>query len=135
MRTHYTNWLADWQCLPKRGDRKMILVRRIWFSLGVFLLISMSTTALGQGDTLPKRNTFTFPTQIEPLARGLEEAGFNIVYGPNSVPAPQRISEEAKQVWASLPQIPFGLPDLEKRWLHGHRPPSGRGLAERRIRH
>ena len=28
-----------------------------------------------------KRETFTFPPELKPLAKGLEDAGINIVYG------------------------------------------------------
>ena len=62
----------------------------------------------------PKRETFTLPPELEPLAKVMEEAGINIVYGPNSVPPPEGISEEAKKAWANLPQVPLQAADPEK---------------------
>jgi len=62
----------------------------------------------------PKRETFTLPPELEPLAKVMEEAGINIVYGPNSVPPPEGISEEAKKAWANLPQVPLPADDPEK---------------------
>ena len=61
-----------------------------------------------------KRETFTFPPELKPLAKGLEDAGINIVYGPNPIPAPEVISEEAKAVWEKLPQLPLQAADPEK---------------------
>jgi acetyl esterase/lipase len=51
---------------------------------------------------------------MKPLAKGLEEAGINIIYGPNSVPPPDGISEAAKKVWSNLPQVPLPVNDLKK---------------------
>jgi acetyl esterase/lipase len=51
---------------------------------------------------------------MEGLAKRLEEAGINIVYGPNSVPASEGISEAAKAVWPTLPQMPLQASDLNK---------------------
>jgi acetyl esterase/lipase len=51
---------------------------------------------------------------MKPLAKGLEEAGINIIYGPNSVPAPKGISAAARKVWPNLPQVPLQAHDLEK---------------------
>ncbi len=92
----------------------MIVIARTCIVLGLLIVIGTFVTARGQDDTLPKRTTFTFPPQMEALAKGLEEAGVHIVYGPNSVPAPEGISEAAKQVWSSLPQVPFAISDPEK---------------------
>ncbi len=60
------------------------------------------------------RETYTFPPEMEPLAKGLEEVGFDIVYGPNSIQPPQGISEEAKLAWVKLPQLPLPANDPEK---------------------
>jgi acetyl esterase/lipase len=65
-------------------------------------------------EMLPKRETFTLPPELEPLAKVMEEAGINIVYGPNSVPTPEGLSEEAKKAWANLPQVPLLADDSEK---------------------
>ena len=65
-------------------------------------------------EMIPKRETFTLPPELEPLAKVMEEAGINIVYGPNSVPPPEGISKEAKAMWASLPQVPLQADDPEK---------------------
>jgi acetyl esterase/lipase len=51
---------------------------------------------------------------MKPLAKGLEEAGVKIIYGPNSVLPPEGISEAAKKVWPNLPQVPLQAHDLEK---------------------
>jgi acetyl esterase/lipase len=77
-------------------------------------MIGLLATSMASAQDLPKRETFTFPTQLEQLTKGLQEAGINIVYGPNSVPAPEGISEEAKKAWANLPQVPIPADDPEK---------------------
>ena len=78
----------------------------------IFLITS--TVVHSQNETPPKRTTFTFPTLLEGILVGLDEADLNIVYGPNSVPPPDGISEEAKKAWANLPQVPLLADDLEK---------------------
>jgi len=92
----------------------MIVIARTCIVLGLLIVIGTFVTARGQDETLPERTTFTLPPQVEGLAKGLEEAGFHIVYGPNSVPAPEGISEEAKKAWVNLPQMPFATSNLEK---------------------
>jgi len=85
----------------------MGVIGRTCIVLGLLIAIGTFVTVLGQDETLPARTTFTFPPQMEGLGKGLEEAGFNIVYGPNSVPAPDGISDEAKAAWVNLPQLPL----------------------------
>jgi len=85
----------------------MGMIGRTCIFPGLLIVIGTFVTARGQDDTLPKRTTFTFPPQMEGLAKGLEEAGVQIIYGPNSVPAPEGISEAAKKVWVNLPQLPY----------------------------
>jgi acetyl esterase/lipase len=96
-----------------RGKEVIVIARSC---IVLVLLASMGTfvTARGQDGTLPERTTFTFPPQLEGFAKGLEEAGVHIVYGPNSIPAPEGISEAAKGVWANLPQLPLPADDPEK---------------------
>lgn len=65
-------------------------------------------------DGPPRRKSYTFPRQAEPLAKGLQEAGIAIVYGPNSVPAPPGISDAARQAWANQPQLPLPADDPAK---------------------
>ena len=89
---------------------KLALIGSLFVGLAV---VAMSATTQAQAETLPKRETFTFPAQLKGLTKGLVEAGINVVYGPNSVPPPQGISEEAKQAWAKLPQVPLQADDLE----------------------
>ena len=92
----------------------MIGIGKKCILLGLLLVLATSVATQGQDETLPKRKTFTFPPQLKGLVKGLEEAGINIVYGPNSVPPPPGISEEAKKAWANLPQVPLLADDLEK---------------------
>ncbi len=92
----------------------MVLIRSASILLGLLLVIATSTSAEGQDETLPKRETFTLPPQMQEPAKVLEDAGINIVYGPNSVPPSEGISEAAKQMWASLPQVPLQADDLDK---------------------
>ncbi len=92
----------------------MVVNRTTWILLGLLLVMATLTTAQGQDETLPERTTFTFPPQMEGLAKGLEEVGINIVYGSNSVPAPEGISEAAKKVWVNLPQLPLPADDPQK---------------------
>jgi acetyl esterase/lipase len=77
-------------------------------------MIGLIAASTASAQDLPNRETYTFPPEFEPLAKVMEEAGFNIVYGPNSVPAPEGISEEAKKAWANLPQVPIPADDPEK---------------------
>ncbi len=92
----------------------MMVIRTTWILLGLLLVMATLTTAQGQDETLPKRETFTLPAQMKGLAKGLEEAGIKIICGANSVPAPEGISEAAKAVWPSLPQLPLQAYDLNK---------------------
>ncbi len=71
-------------------------IGKTWISLG--LLFVISTSAFAQG-TIPERKTFTWPAQLKGVTKILEEAGIHIVYGPNPVPPPEGISEEAKAMW------------------------------------
>lgn len=92
----------------------MIVISRTCIVLGLLIVIGTFVSARGQDETLPERTTFTFPLQMEGLAKGLEESGVHIVYGPNSIPAPEGISEAAKKVWVNLPQLPLPAEDPEK---------------------
>lgn len=85
----------------------MVMFRKTWILLGLLVAVAISATAKAQVETLPKRETFTFPTQMQALSKGLEKTGVKIIYGLNSVPAPEGISEEAKKVWVNLPQLPL----------------------------
>ncbi len=85
----------------------MIVIARTCIVLGLLLVIGRFVAARGQDETLHKRTTFTFHPQMEALATGIEEEGVHIVYGSNSVPAPEGISEAAKQVWSSQEQCTF----------------------------
>ena len=67
-----------------------------------------------QEQSLAVRSSFTLPEQLRGPGALLEEAGIEIVYGPNSVPPPEGISEAAKQVWASLPQVPLQADDPDQ---------------------
>ncbi len=98
---------------PKRGDRKLVVFRKTWILLGLLLAIA-GAAAQGQDETLPERKIFTFPAQLKGAAKGLEGAGVKIIYGENSVPPPEGISEAAKKVWQSLPQVPLQAHDLKK---------------------
>ena len=77
-------------------------------------MIGLLVTAVVSAQDIPKREVFTLPPQMEPVAKGREEAGIKISYGPNSVPAPEGISDAAKTVWQSLPQVPLQAHDLKK---------------------
>ena len=81
---------------------------------GSLLGIAMAAAiAQAQDETIPRRETFTLPAEMKALGKGLEEAGINIVYGPNSVRPPEGISDEAKKVWVNLPQVPLQAHDLK----------------------
>ncbi len=79
-----------------------------------FSMIGLLVTNVVCAQNLPKRETFTLPAQMQGVAKGLEQAGINIIYGPNSVRAPGGISAAAKKVWPNLPQVPLQAHDLEK---------------------
>ena len=88
--------------------------KKTWILLGLLLLVAMSATAQGQDEQLPERKTFTLPVQMQGLGKGLEQAGVKIIYGVNSVPAPEGISEAARKVWVNLPQVPLQAHDPKK---------------------
>ncbi len=94
-------------------------MRKILFNL-VFITIIVLFVSICQAsdknlsESFPKRNTFTLPAQLKDFGKGLEQAGVKIIYGPNSVPAPEGISEAAKKVWLLLPQVPLQAQDLKK---------------------
>jgi len=92
----------------------MVVNRKRWILLGLLLVVAMSATAQAQDKTIPKRETFTLPAQMKALAKGLEQAGVKIIYGANSVPAPEGISDAAKKVWPNLPQVPLQAHDMKK---------------------
>lgn len=62
----------------------------------------------------PERTVFYMPEQTREAAQVLEEAGINIVYGPNPVPPPVGISPEAQAMWKHLPQLPLQGHDAKK---------------------
>jgi acetyl esterase/lipase len=92
----------------------MIVNRKKWILLGLLLTIPLFAVAQGQDETLPKRETFTLPSQMKGFAKGLEEVDIKIIYGANSVPPPDGISEAAKKVWPNLPQVPLQAHDLKQ---------------------
>ncbi len=84
------------------------------FLVPLLSMIGLLVTGVVSAKDLPKRQTFTLPAQMKPLAKGLEKAGVKIIYGPNSVPPPEGISEAAKKVWPNLPQVPLQAKDPKK---------------------
>lgn len=93
-------------------ELKMIKFKRCRILFCVVALLAANI--IFADETLPKRETFTLPIQMKGLAKGLEEAGVKIIYGANSVPPPEGISEAAKKVWPNLPQVPLQAHDLKK---------------------
>jgi acetyl esterase/lipase len=93
-------------------------LKKLLLTLAITSLVVSSVFAegavKGQNNTLPERKTFTIPAQLQGLAKGLEEAGIKIIYGPNSVPPPEGLSDAAKKVWPNLPQVPLQAHDLKK---------------------
>ncbi len=89
------------------------MIRNSWILLGLLVAAAAPATAQTQDETIPRREVFTLPPEMKPLAKVLEDTRINIVYGPNSVPAPEGISEAAKTAWASLPQLPLLTYDLK----------------------
>jgi acetyl esterase/lipase len=83
------------------------------YIIPVFSIILLVAASMASAQDFPKRETFTFPPELEALTTGLVEAGINIKYGPNPVPAPEGISDAAKQVWVKLPQLPFPVDPKE----------------------
>ncbi len=76
--------------------------------------IVVPTAAQVQDERIPERSSFTLPDQLRGPGALLEEAGIEVVYGPNSVPPPEGISEAAKAVWPNLPQVPFYPQDPDR---------------------
>ena len=58
--------------------------------------------------------TYSLPEALKPLGKGLEEAGISIVYGPNPVPAPEALSDQAKAAWLQIPHLPAPAKDAKK---------------------
>ena len=92
----------------------MSVIARTLIVFGSLIVIGPFVTAQGQDESFPVRSSFTLPEQLRGPGALLEEAGIEIVYGPNSVPPPEGISEAAKQVWASLPQVPLQADDPDQ---------------------
>jgi acetyl esterase/lipase len=51
--------------------------------------------------------TYNFPVAMKELGKVLEEAGLQVAYGPNPIPVPEVLSEEAKAAWLNLPKLPL----------------------------
>ena len=87
------------RCGSARGDRRMVLVRRPWILLGLLLVVAtscadevqevQSQASPVQEQGIPVRSSFTLPDQLRGPGAVLEEAGIEVVYGPNSVPPPR----------------------------------------------
>jgi len=60
---------------------------------------------------IPRRESYTFPPNLEESARGMQQAGIRIVFGPNTVPAPAGISAPAKAAWVNQLQVPLPADD------------------------
>ena len=58
--------------------------------------------------------TYTLPEALKPVAKMLEDAGVPIVYGPNPIPAPETLSDQAKLTWSQLPQVPAPIKDAKQ---------------------
>ena len=102
----------------------MVVIRRTWVLLVLLVVIAASCTDQDQTDQgqatpiqgrgIPVRSSFTLPEQMRGPGALLEEAGIEIVYGPNSVPPPEGISDAAKAAWVNLFQVPFYPQDPER---------------------
>jgi len=57
---------------------------------------------------------YTLPVGLKPVTKVLEDAGVSIVYGPNPIPAPETLSDQAKLAWAQLPQVPSPIKDAKQ---------------------
>ena len=55
--------------------------------------------------------TYTLPEALKPVTKMLEEADVPIVYGPNPIPAPVTLSDQAKLAWSQIPQVPSPVKD------------------------
>ena len=51
--------------------------------------------------------SYNFPVAMTELGKVLEEAGLQVAYGPNPIPVPEVLSEEAKAAWLNLPKLPL----------------------------
>ena len=51
--------------------------------------------------------TYTFPPAMKELGKVLEKAGLKVAYGPNPMPVPEVLSDEAKAAWLNLPHLPL----------------------------
>jgi len=76
-------------------------------------LIGSSGAAIAEERFL-ERETFTLTVQLKTVGKILEDAGVDIVYGPNSVAPPEGISAAAKKAWAALPQLPLQAYDAKQ---------------------
>lgn len=67
-------------------------------------------------DRTAKENpsTYTLPEALKPLSKGLEDVGIPVVYGPNPVPAPESLSDQAKMAWLQIPHLPAPAKDPKK---------------------
>ncbi len=95
------------------------MIRKAWMLPGLLVMVAASCADQGQGgqgqdERFPQRSQFTLPDQLRGPGALLEEAGIEVVYGPNSVSPPEGISEAAKAAWPDLPQVPFYPEDPDR---------------------
>ena len=62
----------------------------------------------------PDKTYYTLPEALKPMAKALEDADIPIVYGPNPVPAPETLSDQAKMAWLQIPHLPAPVKDAMK---------------------
>ena len=74
-------------------------------------MTNQKSSAANQG---PADQTYSLPEALKPLSKGLEAAGIPIIYGPNPVPAPETLSDQAKAAWSLIPHLPAPAKNLQK---------------------
>ncbi len=58
--------------------------------------------------------TYRLPEVLKEAGKILEDAGIHVVYGPNPIPAPGMLSDQAKKAWLELPLVPLPAEDAIK---------------------
>jgi hypothetical protein len=50
---------------------------------------------------------------LKTAGKALKDVGIHIVDGPNPIPAPEMLSDQAKKAWLKLPLVPLPAKDAK----------------------
>jgi len=64
-------------------------------------------------ETDERQPTYILPEVLKTGGKALEDVGIHIVYGPNPIPAPEMLSDQAKKASLELPLVPMPAKDAK----------------------